>query len=254
MSPAAYSLTSCLRSYFEVQILHNPDTRGGLAIGVCDHLPSGPETHSIHLQSCVLYNSNNGLLGRNVIGIGILATCTNVMLQLRMIAHVPSSLWSSCYMLLPFSIHVPSSVVGCCYHSFGSLLVCGKFASSRVHVDRLSYVFFQDPEPPGMDHSLLLGTPKRIYPQPLRLARPQIHLPPMDIGCSRGDCIAEHDVKGGLMLAEGERLGISHDVVSQTLQWYHNGQSIGKSTFRERALARKKAGRWVFFKAHHIYG
>eukprot|EP00913_Durusdinium_trenchii_P022372 g21017.t1 len=105
-------------SYFEVQILHNPDTRGGLAIGVCDHLPSGPETHSIHLQSCVLYNSNNGLLG---------------------------------------------------------------------------------------------------------------------------DCIAEHDVKGGLMLAEGERLGISHDVVSQTLQWYHNGQSIGKSTFRERALARKKA-------------
>ncbi|CAK8988223.1 Malonyl-CoA-acyl carrier protein transacylase [Durusdinium trenchii] len=106
-------------SYFEVQILHNPDTRGGLAIGVCDHLPSGPETHSIHLQSCVLYNSNNGLLG---------------------------------------------------------------------------------------------------------------------------DCIAEHDVKGGLMLAEGERLGISHDVVSQTLQWYHNGQSIGKSTFRERALARKKAG------------
>ena len=34
-------------SYFEVKVLHNPDTRGGLALGVCGHLPSGTETHSI---------------------------------------------------------------------------------------------------------------------------------------------------------------------------------------------------------------
>jgi len=53
-------------SYFEVKVLHNPDTRGGLALGVCGHLPSGTETHSIRLQQCVLYNSNNGLLGDSI--------------------------------------------------------------------------------------------------------------------------------------------------------------------------------------------
>ena len=56
---------------------------GRLAVGLCNHLPQGPETHSIRLQPlglawlrrenfwkargilrcCVLYNSNNGLLG-----------------------------------------------------------------------------------------------------------------------------------------------------------------------------------------------
>jgi len=50
-------------SYFEVSILANPDSRGGLAIGVCNHIPQGTEIHSIRLQCCVLYNSNNGVLG-----------------------------------------------------------------------------------------------------------------------------------------------------------------------------------------------
>mmetsp|Transcript_16352 Transcript_16352/g.36018 ORF Transcript_16352/g.36018 Transcript_16352/m.36018 type:complete len:356 (+) Transcript_16352:22-1089(+) len=98
-------------SYFEVKVLQNPDTRGGLALGVCGHLPSGTETHSIRLQQCVLYNSNNGLLG---------------------------------------------------------------------------------------------------------------------------DSIGEHDVKAGLNLCDGESLGLCHDVISGSLQWYHNRQLIGTSTFKAR--------------------
>lgn len=50
-------------SYFEVSILANPDSRGGLAVGLCNHVPQGTEIHSIRLQNCVLYNSNNGVLG-----------------------------------------------------------------------------------------------------------------------------------------------------------------------------------------------
>lgn len=50
-------------SYFEVKILKNPDPRGGLAIGVCGHMPQGSEIHSIRLIGSCMYNSNNGLIG-----------------------------------------------------------------------------------------------------------------------------------------------------------------------------------------------
>merc|ERR1712060_220737 len=50
-------------SYFEVSVLANPDPRGGLAIGVCSHVPNGPEIHSIRLEHSCMYNSNNGLIG-----------------------------------------------------------------------------------------------------------------------------------------------------------------------------------------------
>eukprot|EP00933_Yihiella_yeosuensis_P078391 TRINITY_DN8981_c0_g2_i1.p1 TRINITY_DN8981_c0_g2~~TRINITY_DN8981_c0_g2_i1.p1 ORF type:complete len:431 (+),score=84.69 TRINITY_DN8981_c0_g2_i1:126-1418(+) len=50
-------------SYFEMKIENNPDTRGGLAMGVCGHIPQGSEVHSIRLQGVIMYNSNNGLIG-----------------------------------------------------------------------------------------------------------------------------------------------------------------------------------------------
>lgn len=50
-------------SYFEVTIENNPNTKGGLAIGVCGHIPQGNEVHQIHLSDSILYNSNNGLMG-----------------------------------------------------------------------------------------------------------------------------------------------------------------------------------------------
>mmetsp|Transcript_22573 Transcript_22573/g.52569 ORF Transcript_22573/g.52569 Transcript_22573/m.52569 type:complete len:367 (+) Transcript_22573:115-1215(+) len=50
-------------SYFEVNVLANPDVKGGLAVGVCGKIPTGSEVHSIRLQNAILYNSSNGLLG-----------------------------------------------------------------------------------------------------------------------------------------------------------------------------------------------
>lgn len=50
-------------SYFEVKVLANPNTSGGLAIGVCNHIPQGSEVHSIRLPDSVMYNSNNGPIG-----------------------------------------------------------------------------------------------------------------------------------------------------------------------------------------------
>lgn len=50
-------------SYFEVKVLSNPSTSGGLAIGLCGHAPAGDEVHSIKLSDSILYNSHNGLIG-----------------------------------------------------------------------------------------------------------------------------------------------------------------------------------------------
>jgi len=50
-------------SYFEVTVVKNPDPRGGLAVGVCGHIPLGSEVHSLRLKGSILYNSNNGLIG-----------------------------------------------------------------------------------------------------------------------------------------------------------------------------------------------
>merc|ERR1712032_1135136 len=41
----------------------NPNVHGGLAIGVCGHIPQGSEVHTIRLTGSVMYNSNNGLVG-----------------------------------------------------------------------------------------------------------------------------------------------------------------------------------------------
>lgn len=60
---AANPLSMAKSSYFEVRILANPNTSGGLAIGVCGHVPCGDEAHSIHLSDSVMYNSSNGLVG-----------------------------------------------------------------------------------------------------------------------------------------------------------------------------------------------
>jgi len=51
-------------SYFEVKIISNPDpVRGGLAVGLCGHVPQGAEVHTIRLADSVMYNSSNGLVG-----------------------------------------------------------------------------------------------------------------------------------------------------------------------------------------------
>eukprot|EP00448_Togula_jolla_P024749 CAMPEP_0170592170 /NCGR_PEP_ID=MMETSP0224-20130122/12787_1 /TAXON_ID=285029 /ORGANISM="Togula jolla, Strain CCCM 725" /LENGTH=378 /DNA_ID=CAMNT_0010916069 /DNA_START=49 /DNA_END=1185 /DNA_ORIENTATION=- len=50
-------------SYFEVTVVANPDPRGGLAVGLCGHIPQGAEVHSLCLNYSVMYNSNNGLTG-----------------------------------------------------------------------------------------------------------------------------------------------------------------------------------------------
>merc|ERR1712190_531271 len=51
-------------SYFEMKVLSNPDQKkGGLAVGVCGHVPTGTEVHSIRIPDAVWYNSNSGLIG-----------------------------------------------------------------------------------------------------------------------------------------------------------------------------------------------
>ncbi|CAE8668115.1 unnamed protein product [Polarella glacialis] len=113
-------------SYFEVKVLCNPDSRGGLAIGLCGHIPQGPEVHSIRLQGCMLYNSNNGLMG---------------------------------------------------------------------------------------------------------------------------DSILDHDLPKGIQLQQGETMGIRHDVVKRTLQWFHNRSYIGSSAFTAQFLENNK----VLFPVFALY-
>merc|ERR1712032_539366 len=60
---AEHPLPMAGAAYVEVTILCNPDVRGGLAIGLCGHIPQGAEVHSIRLSHAVLYNSNNGIIG-----------------------------------------------------------------------------------------------------------------------------------------------------------------------------------------------
>lgn len=60
---AANPLSMAKASYFEVKILANPNTSGGLAIGICGHIPVRDEVHSIRLPDSVVYNSHNGLVG-----------------------------------------------------------------------------------------------------------------------------------------------------------------------------------------------
>jgi hypothetical protein len=50
-------------SYFEVQVIENNETKGGLTVGVCGHIPKKHEVHCIRLKDSVVYNSVIGLVG-----------------------------------------------------------------------------------------------------------------------------------------------------------------------------------------------
>lgn len=62
---ATYPLSMVGTSFFEIKILANPMPKGGLAVGVCGHVPGGAEVHSICVPYFVGYNSNIGLIGRD---------------------------------------------------------------------------------------------------------------------------------------------------------------------------------------------
>ena len=53
----------------DVQVESNQDPRGGLAIGVMGHAPSGIEIHSLKQNDGILYNSNNGLVQTECCGL-----------------------------------------------------------------------------------------------------------------------------------------------------------------------------------------
>jgi hypothetical protein len=61
---AEYPLSQARDSYFEIEVLQNPDPQGGLAVGVIGHTPTGAEVHRIAFDDAVFYNSGNGLVGK----------------------------------------------------------------------------------------------------------------------------------------------------------------------------------------------
>jgi hypothetical protein len=60
---AAYPIPMASTAYFEIHIITNKELRGGMAIGLCGHIPQGTELHTIRLTDSVLYNSNIGIIG-----------------------------------------------------------------------------------------------------------------------------------------------------------------------------------------------
>jgi hypothetical protein len=58
-----YPIPMANTAFFEVNVLANSEARGGLAIGICGHIPQGPELHSVRLNDSVMYNSSIGLIG-----------------------------------------------------------------------------------------------------------------------------------------------------------------------------------------------
>jgi hypothetical protein len=64
---ARFPLWMAGNAYFEVRVVGNPDAaKGGLAVGICGHVPTGHEVHSIRLAHAALYVSGNGLVGTDV--------------------------------------------------------------------------------------------------------------------------------------------------------------------------------------------
>jgi len=64
---AEYPVFMAHTAYFEVTILANPETKdGGLAVGVCGHIPQGKDIYSICIPDSVIYNSGKGLVGSNI--------------------------------------------------------------------------------------------------------------------------------------------------------------------------------------------
>lgn len=61
---AAHPLRMSGSSYFEVRIIGNPNAdTDRMAVGVCGHIPVGPEAHSIRIKDAVMYNSTVGIIG-----------------------------------------------------------------------------------------------------------------------------------------------------------------------------------------------
>lgn len=58
-----YPIPMASTAYFEIQVTANSESRGGLAVGICGHIPKGSEIHSVRLTDSVLYNSSIGLIG-----------------------------------------------------------------------------------------------------------------------------------------------------------------------------------------------
>ncbi|CAK9082012.1 unnamed protein product [Durusdinium trenchii] len=51
-------------SYFEIRILKNPDPNTDrICLGLCGHIPTGSEVHTIRIKDAFVYNSNVGLIG-----------------------------------------------------------------------------------------------------------------------------------------------------------------------------------------------
>jgi hypothetical protein len=71
-------LSTSKDAYFEVTVEKNTDPKGGLAIGILGHVPTGDEVHGVHFEDGVLYNSNNGLLGA---GVGVEDVTANVTFE-----------------------------------------------------------------------------------------------------------------------------------------------------------------------------
>lgn len=64
---ARFPLWMASNAYFEVRVVANPEEKkDGLAVGVCGHVPSGHEVHSIRLAHAALYVSGNGLVGGGI--------------------------------------------------------------------------------------------------------------------------------------------------------------------------------------------
>jgi len=59
----AYPLPMASIAYFEVNVVANSEARGGLAVGICSHIPQGSEIHTIRLVDSIMYNSAVGLIG-----------------------------------------------------------------------------------------------------------------------------------------------------------------------------------------------
>merc|ERR1712110_686022 len=59
-------------SYFEAKIISNPSamrgSKGGMAIGVSGHIPTGKEYYTVRFDGAICYSSGNGLVGKDTIG------------------------------------------------------------------------------------------------------------------------------------------------------------------------------------------
>eukprot|EP00434_Breviolum_minutum_P035420 symbB.v1.2.031356.t1/scaffold3632.1/size52985/6 len=61
---AEHPLKMSGNSFFEIRILRNPDPNTDrIAVGLCGHIPSGAEVHTIRVKDAFVYNSNVGLIG-----------------------------------------------------------------------------------------------------------------------------------------------------------------------------------------------